>query len=201
MTVVNRYCTLTDIKSRHDLDLKDDTDRDTALEQMIEAASRWIDTTCGRRFYAAAETRYFTAEYADLLFLPDLLSVTTLKTDDDNDRVYETTWTTADYDLEPYNAPYDIPPGPYTMLHVTDNGDYVFPTRVRKGVQIVGSWGYSSTTPDAINEACMLLTWRLYKRNDAVFGVSGNTQLGQINLTIPRDEDVTRLLEPFKRVV
>ena len=266
MAVANGYCTLTDIKNRHSLTVTDTT-RDAGIEQMIEAASRWIDNQTGRQFYSQIATRYFTAECETRCSVTDLLTVTSLKTDDSGDRTYSDTWATTDYDLMPYNYT------PYLWLEISNQGNYVFP-RTSKGVQIVGRWGYSETsttststlaedldasetgvdvsagtafttgqiiridsedmlitviatntltvrraqngtagathtsgaaiaviTPlDAIEEACVLLTWRLYKRNDAVFGVSGNTQLGAINLTIPRDEDVARLLAPYGKL-
>lgn len=200
MTLTNSYCTLTDLKNRIDQALPTDATRDAYMEQMIEAASRRIDGYCLRRFYAATETHYFRPEHSDLLFVPDLLTVTTLKTDEDGDRTYEITWATTDYDLEPYDAPYASPPGPYTMISITPNGNYTFP-RIKKGVQIVGSWGFAATTPDAINEACVMLSHRLYKRKDAVFGVAGANQFGTISMKVPVDADIEALLAPYRRVL
>jgi hypothetical protein len=189
MAITNGYATLDELKNRHSESVTDTT-RDGILEAIIEAASRWIDNTTGRQFYATSATRYFTAQDACQCDVSDLLTVTTLKTDEDGDRTYEVTWATTDYDLMPYNYT------PYLWLETTPNGNYYFPL-TRKGVQIVGTWGYASATPDIINEACLLISWRLFKRNEAVFGVSGNNQLGQINLTIPKDEDVARMLAPY----
>jgi hypothetical protein len=41
---------------------------------------------------------------------------------------------------------------------------------------------------------------RLAKRKDAVLGVSGPTQLGQITVKVPVDDDIARLLATYKRV-
>jgi hypothetical protein len=199
MTVTNGYCTLQELKDRQAITGTDAT-RDAYLEDMIEASSRWIDGHTGRRFYAASETRYFSGQYFDLLFVDDLLSVTTLKTDEDGDRTYEITWATTDYDLEPYNATVANPPGPYTMIRISPSGNYIFPY-VRKGVQIVGSFGYSSSAPHDIREACLLLSARFWKRKDTILGVSANTQLGQLTIKVPEDKDILALLEPFKRLV
>lgn len=265
MSAVNGYCTLAEMKARMDVTTTDTT-RDAFIEQMIEAASRWIDQHTGRHFYALTATRYFTTDDSLALRVPDLASVTTLATDEDGDRTYETTWAATDYDLLPYNDP------PYQWLEVAPNGLNVFPA-VRRGVQIAGVWGWPVTvtvagttlaedldtsetevdvvsgaalsggqtiridsedmrvesiatntltvvrgingttaathdtgaaisilTPlDAIQEACLLLTARLYKRKDAVFGVAGNIALGQIAMTVPEDRDALALLAPYVR--
>lgn len=193
MAIQNGYCTLTEIKAR--LDITDTAD-DTILENIVEAASRHIDGYCNRRFYAASETRYFTPDAIDWLFVDDLLTVTTFKTDEDADRVYETTWATTDYDLEPVNATYTGEP--YTMVTLPPTTRYAFPSHAR-AVQIVGSFGYASTTPDAINEACLLIAARLFKRKDAPFGVTGTAELGQLQVLPGEDQDAKRLLAPYRR--
>ncbi len=179
-------------------DISNDEEDDSILENAVEAASRWIDHWTGRRFYAASETRYYTAEYADTLFVDDLLSVTTLKTDDDGDRTYENTWATADYDLMPFNATLESQPEPFTWLEITPEGDFSFAT-IAKGVEIVGSFGYASTTPPAIVKACLLYAARLVKRKDVLFGVLGPASLGQIRLDIKPDKDVVALLRTYLR--
>jgi hypothetical protein len=199
MAVTNGYCTLQELKDRQAITTVDAT-RDTYLEDMIEAASRWIDNHTGRRFYAATETRYYSPRWTDLILVDDLLGVTTLKTDEDGDRTYEVTWAATDYDLEPYNAPLLSPPGPYFMIRVTPQGLYSFPGQT-KSVQIAGSWGYASAAPEAVKEACLLLSARLWKRKDVILGVSATTQLGPLMLKVPEDKDIIALLEPFRRIV
>lgn len=180
-------------------DVSDDETADSILEDAIEAASRAIDNHTGRRFYAASETRYYTARDPRCLYIDDLLSVTTLKTDDDGDRVYESTWTTSDYDLMPFNATLETPPAPYSWIETTPNGDQSFPVEVAKGVEVAGSFGYASTAPDIIRYACLMLSSRLYKRRDSVFGVAGFADLGEVRLSIPEDGDIVKILAPFKR--
>lgn len=191
MSITNGYATLAEIKARLGIPTADTAD-DTVLEAVIEAASRAIDNETGRVFYATTATKYFRADDGDLLFIPDLLSVTTLKTDSDGDRTYETTWATTDYDLEPYND------APYTRIRLTPSGRYSFPTHA-KGVEIAGSWGYNATGsyPDAINEACLILASRLFKRKDAPFGVAGTAEMGQLRIG-KTDPDVAGLLYPYR---
>jgi hypothetical protein len=180
------------LKARFDVESVD-ASRDSFMEDIIEAASRWIDQYTGRVFYATSEARYFTAESSVMVRITDLLSVTTLKTDDDGDRTYETTWASTDYDLMPYN---DVP---YQWIEAAPNGVNLF-TGMRRGVEINGSWGYASTAPHAVREACLLYAARLYKRKDAVLGVAGPSAMGQIVVPVPSDKDVERLLSSFVRV-
>lgn len=192
MAITNGYCTLAEFYERYGtISAADaDTARDAKIEDHIEAASRWIDNETGRQFFASTDTRYFTAESSTRLKVSDLLSVTTLKTDEDGDRTYEVTWETTDYDLMPFNYT------PYQWLEVTPNGDYYFPL-VRGGVEIAGSWGYTSTTPPAIKEACLLQASRLYMREKAVLGVAGTTSLGTQTVKTPKDEDIRALIKAY----
>ncbi len=193
MAITNGYATLAEIKAR--LGITDTTD-DTILESVVEAISRMIDDYCARHFYQSSTTRYFTAEWGDLLRVPDLVSVSSLKTDDDGDRVYETVWATSDYDLVPYNA--SELSKPYTRIEVTPNGNYSFPT-TPKGVEIIGTWGWPAI-PKPIKEACLLQAQILFKRKDAIFGVIGGGELGQPLRITGLDPQVQRLLAPFRRV-
>lgn len=190
MAITDGYATLDELKGRLDIL---DSDTDAVLSQVIEAASRAIDGWCGRHFYAETATKTVTAEYAGAVFLPDdLISLTTLVTDDSADRTYGTTWTTDDYDLEPDSGP------PYTSILVSPVGSYAFPTG-RRGVRITGSWGYAATAPHAIREACLLVASRYYLRKDAPFGVTGSPDVGQLQTISRIDPDVKELVMPYRR--
>lgn len=186
------YATMTELKAR--LDITDSTD-DDMLDNALAAASRWIDQYCGRRFDYTTETRYYTAEEGDLIRVDDLVSVTTLSCDEDEDRTYETTWTTDDYDLLPYNAALEN--RPYTQLEVSPTGSYYFPTGV-KGVKVVGVFGWP-TIPGPVKEACLLLSAGLFKRKDAVFGVLGTVDTGMVRIA-GLDAQVQQLLMPYRKM-
>lgn len=190
--------TLVDEAAGDTITISDVTEQesDAQLESVIEAISRWIDFATERRFYAASETRYYTAEWSDSLDIDDLLSVTTLKTDDGS-RAYGATWLTTDYDLAPFNAVLDGKP--YTLIEIAPAGAQSFPL-LSKGVELVGSFGYSVTAPAGIVEACLLAGERLARRKDAIFGVTGSGGLGQLRAILDSDPDVARLLAPFKRL-
>ena len=198
MSITNGYCTLAELRAQVAITDAEDTTDDSVLEQRIEAVSRAIDYLTGRRFYTTAsdETRYYTARHMTKFKCPDdIVSITTLTTDDDGDRVYETTWTTNDYDLLPFNAALDSKP--YTEIEITPNGTYSFPT-TRKGVKTVGKFGYA-TTPPSIASTCVLAAQRLFKRRDVPFGVLSVGSLGQIAHILERDPDVMLALSLFMR--
>ena len=107
--MVNHYATRDDVKAQAGIS---DTTDDAVLDRIIEAVSREIDGYCGRWFYPIVQTRYYRGLAASRVLVDDLLSVTTLKADDDGDRTYGTTWATTDYDLLPFNAANEQPRSP-----------------------------------------------------------------------------------------
>jgi hypothetical protein len=198
MTITNGYATIAEFKSRfYPVGIVDITD-DAVIEAIIEAVSRLIDERTGRRFYknTTDETRYYTAQRGDELIVDDLVSITTLKTDEDGDRTYETTWAATDYDLLPYNAALDGKP--YFMIQTSPNGDYSFPL-VEKGIQISGVFGWPAV-PKMIKEACLIQSSRLFKRKDAPFGVTGTAEMGQLSVIARLDPDVTILVDPYRHL-
>ncbi len=195
MAITNGYATLVEIKARLGI-VTGDTADDTKLESVVEGISRAIDNHCGRRFYldGSDATRYFTPEFADLLYVGDLVSVTSLFTDEDGDRTYERTWAATDYDLEPFNAALDS--WPYTTILTTPKGLYTFPVGISKGVKMVSKWGWPAV-PKPIAEACLLAGEKLFKRKDAIFGVVGSPEMGVLKQMMRDDPDLAILLEPY----
>ena len=130
------YATLAQLKA--ELNIADTTD-DARLLRKLETASRAIDEPewgCGRHFYLLTATRYYTPEHSRRLLIDDLLSVTTLKTDDDGDLDYDYTWDSGDYLLEPFNE------YPRTQIRVHPDGNYTFPAGRPKSVELAGECGY-----------------------------------------------------------
>ena len=173
------------------------------IQRLLTATSRSIDDYTGRRFYTTSsdETRYFTFDPDEVdgsLWVGDLLSVTTLKTDDEADRTYGTTWTTDDYDLLPANAALDSEP--YTHVRRSPLGDYSFPSTV-KGVQIVGLFGYSNVTDPAdtiaiVKEACLE---QLRMDFDNAGGPQAwRTALGGAGGSVVLHPDIKRKLDPLR---
>lgn len=192
MPITNGYCTLAEVKSA--LRITDSTD-DTLLENAVEGASRRIDGYCGRFFYTQSATINLFAKDIYLLQLEnDLVSITTLKTDNDGDGTYETTWTAnTDYMFQPTNTA--LQSRPYNRILAV--GGKTFPIMVQPqlpGVQINGSWGWSAV-PDDVREACVLLTMRGFARYNAALGVVGFADMAIQVRSI--DPDVRDMLSPY----
>ena len=192
------YCSIPEARARLGIVNAMDTGDDGKLVSIIDAVSALIDNYCGRRFYADADdvTRYFTAEYSDHLDADDLVSVTTLAIDNGS-RTWPTTWLAADYDLTPHNAVLDG--RPYAAIESTPSGRFSFPVGVAKSVKVVGKWGWPAI-PAPIREACLLQVERLFKRGDAIFGVAGSGELGQMVVISSLDPDVKLLLSGYKKL-
>jgi hypothetical protein len=184
MAVTNGYATL--VEARERMSISDSGD-DNLLETVITAASRWIDDHTGRRFYSGTATRLYTASSPYSLAVDELTAVTTLKTDEDGDRVYETTWATTDYYLLPLNAVADGTP--YDRIEVDQvSGTRRFPTGVPGGIQLVAAFGYgASGAPPLVKEACLRLVERFYSLRTAPLGVTGTAELGTLRIVSDRD--------------
>jgi hypothetical protein len=202
MAITNGYVTLPELKARlyhANPNLQQDPLDDAGLERVIEAVSRWIDADRGRRFYAATETRYYTAYQSTHLNVDDLLSVTSIKTDPDGNGTYTYTWATTDYQLAPYNET------PYTSIETSPVGYYRFSVNneFRTRVQVIGSFGYCTLAncPPAIKEACILACLRVWSRKDLIFGMAGSAELGTLQAVTPltRDGELRALLSTVKK--
>ncbi len=144
------YASIADVKGI--LGISATTD-DTMIRKQVEAASRAIDNYCNRTFVTQTATKYFNG--ANVLWIPDLLTVTTLKTDEDGDGTYENTYQVAtepiDYYLYGVGLEDTLNTFPKIRIETSVYGDYGgFATGCKKGVQIAGVWGYGdgiSATP------------------------------------------------------
>lgn len=210
------YCTATEIKD-HLIDSQLDNTYDTILATLATRASRAIDRFTKRPAGAYAVTVDST-RYFDGVDCPDLLvdelaaaptSVSVAESGDvDNSAgtggTY-TLWSADDYLLWPYNAP-----GlglPYEALII----DRMYGTKsvwytYRKGVKIVGKFGYSQTPPEEIKEATIMQAIKWFKRGQqALMDTSANPTFQQMPygvVTVERlDPDIQLLLQHFVRVV
>lgn len=187
------YIDLADYKVDHGIS---DTSTDATLTRLITRASRAVDRFCFREpggFAAQTLTKYLDVTRSSdgraraALVVPPLLSVTTLKTDEDGDGVFEVTWTAlTDYILYPLNNT------PKLEIRVNASaGRYTFPLGQRR-VEIVGSWGEATTVPEPIAEAVDLQVSRWRWRMRAPEGVAGN-EAGIVELK-DLDPDVQSIL-------
>jgi len=191
------YATLAQFKAA--VGITDSTD-DTALQAVLDATDTLIDLYCDRKtgFGTATETRYYTAEDYEYVLTDDLVSVTTLQTDDDANGTYETTWTSGtDYVLAPRNAALDG--FPYTEIDTSVTWPRNFPKDVYLGVKVVGVFGFPSV-PAAVKQAEIIQAGAVWNSRTAPFGVIGSADLGGIlRMSRALHPEAALILEPYRK--
>lgn len=197
MAITNGYASLNEVKAA--LRITDSVD-DSLLEMAVESASRLIDGHAARQFYSSGTAvRYFVAQDDFVVEVDDLANGTvTIQTAQDADGVYDTTWLTDDYQLEPLNGILDGIAWPYNQIRAV--GDYLWPISGGEAlIKVTGVWGWPSV-PIAIKQACIIQASRIFKRLDSPLGVAGFGDLGAIRVTRDLDPDVAQLVMPYKRM-
>lgn len=210
--LVNAYCSDADVRSQ----MKDPTAKldGELIEKAINASSRAVDRWCSGGFAVAAPRRFWrdaavtvktwVADDPTMVWVEDISTLTGLivKTDDDGDGVFETTWTIGvDYQVEPLNggvvAPDDTAT-PFAFWRIVATGWRRFPVFDRRaGVQVTARYGWSAV-PDEISQATLLKSVSLFLRKDAPFGVAGVNDFGPVRIS-RSDPDVCDLLSAYKK--
>ena len=194
MAITNGYCSLAELKAS--LRIVDEVD-DALLELAIESASREIDSACERQFFQTSATRIYAPRDSYITDTDDIVSVTTIKSSSAADGVFDTTWTSSDYQLEPLNGLAGGIAVPYSNIRAV--GSYLFPTVGGEAtVQIVGTFGFASV-PTAIKQATVILASRIFKRNDSPLGVAGFGDIGVVRVS-RLDPDVEMMIASYKKV-
>lgn len=167
----NAYVELEEFKKTAELTGTSFSDND--IQTALIAASRGIDEAFGRRFYAdtdANQIRYYSPKSAVWLAIDDLVTLTSLDTDQTGDGTFSNTWTVnTDFMLEPLNAAADSIP--YQSIRVNPRSSIYFPTVYPRTVRVTGKFGWASV-PAGIKTATTLVAARLVKRTrEAPFGI------------------------------
>ncbi len=145
--VINTYGTLDQLKARVGIT---GASSDSSLWYALHGASRGIDGWCGRQFFALLAVRLFDVDDPTGSYVPDLVSVASLREDADRDRVFEVTRTEADHLLYPLNAtPLADWGRPHTRVVADPNGPLPSFTVGRSAVQVDGEWGFRSVFTDS----------------------------------------------------
>jgi hypothetical protein len=191
------YASLSQFKAA--VGITDSTD-DTALQNVLDATDTLIDLHCDRKtgFGTASETRYYTPENYNYVLVDDLVSVTTLQTDDNADGTYETTWSSAtDYKLAPINAALDG--WPYDVIETSVTVPRSFPKNVYLGLKLSGVFGFPSV-PAAVTQAAIIQANAVWSSRTAPFAVVGSQDLGGIlRMTRALHPEAALILEPYRR--
>lgn len=204
MSVTNGYCSLAELKTR--LSISDTVD-DTALELGIESASRAIDGWCSRKFWLDNSTSAQTFRLDRGVYAPGVIWIEdfdpgtppTVKSDDDADGTYETTWTAGtDYVLEPLNPSFyeSTPQNQIRLL----GSRFIRPSwRGRAQLQVTAKWGWPAV-PTAVKHACEIVAVDLFKSKDAPFGVAGAAEFGVLRIRSDIAGQAKMLLTPYRRI-
>lgn len=195
MAITNGYTTLAIFKGFALPGTGTDATDDGVIEQIIESVSRYIDQATRRRFYATTATRLFDVpDGRDLWLDDDLLAVTTLTNGDG------VVLTASDYKLLPYNG------APYYVIRLVQSSGLAWENDAdgdSEGViSVAGSWGFSSTTPADIAEACLLISRNIYRgRSGETAGAATVTGAGVV--ITPRDVPplAADILKKYTRLV
>lgn len=172
----------------------------------INVASRAIDAYCDRQFWLnpTAIARTYMPKSLYSITVDDIGTTDGLivATDASGDGTFETVWTTGDYQLLPYNAPYDGPePEPWTCIRAV--GAHTFPwlagTYLRRvdRIQITARWGWPAV-PEAVRQATLIKAAQIFHRKNSPQGVMAFDEFGAVRVGRGEDGDVTRLLAPYR---
>ena len=161
------YVTLDDVRTHGDFSASDTVDNGR-LEALIPSAQAAIDAWCKTTFEVSSDdTKYFDAvDDTDKLTLYltgrhgyEWLAAITSITNGDG-----TTVTSDQYVTEPRNQ---FPVYAIT-LKSSSNISWTYTTDSENAIAIEGRWGYSTTVPDSIQLACIMLVLHWYRGEDQV---------------------------------
>lgn len=197
----NAYVELEEFKSTAELTGTSFSDQD--ILTALVAASRGIDQAFGRRFYPdidANQIRYYTPQSPRWLAIDDLITFTSLATDQTGNGTFSNTWAqNVDFVLEPLNAVADGTP--FTSVCANARSSLYFPTTYPRTVKLTGKFGWASV-PAGIKDATTIVAARLVKVTReapfgiASFGLDGNAVRAA---TIMRSPEFAFLAEAYSR--
>lgn len=191
------YASLADLKSAIRVT---DTDSDTLLQIVLDAATSAIDDHCGRTFtpstggattrkYAPVNGRVVVDDIYDPTGLVIAVAGVNLAAAVPN--------VSAGYVLTPENA---IAMGePITGFYYTAYTLAPWPLLrfyERASVYVTSQyWGYAAVTPPAVKYACVLQASRWFARRNSPYGIAGSPDMGsELRLLAKLDADVAVLL-------
>ena len=192
------YATLAQVKAA--LRITDSVD-DTLIEMARESASDLIDGYTGRTFTTSETVTRVFAPADDYVLQTDDIAGTalTITSSTGADGVFDVTWKTTDYQLEPLNGVSNGQAVPFTRIRAIQ--DYLWPTAGGEAtVRVTGVYGFPSV-PIVVTQATVLQASRIFTRLQSPLGVAGFGEMGVVRVTRALDPDVAALVEPYRRIV
>ena len=199
MAITNGYATLALVKTAARVT---DSIDDTLFELAIESSSRLIDGHCQRHFYVTgSESRIYAADDSFACTIDDVAGTAiTVQTSSGIDGVYDQTWASTDFQLQPLNRVSAGLKFPVNKLIATNN--YLFPVDPigEAAVKVTATFGFATAIPTDVQQACVLMSLRQYKRYDSPLGVAGFGDMGAVRVS-RIDPDIQSMLAPYRRNV
>lgn len=196
------YCSLDE--ARNWVGVGDSAD-DPEFTAALNAASSSIDKFCGQTFdqpSGTASARLFHAynwSFVDIGAMRSVVGDTTgmtVKTDDNDDGTFETTWSASDWYTEPLSGVGPDGRTGWPVTRIVSTGDRSFPTRTRRpSVEVTAIWGWSAV-PAEVKLACQMLTVAWHHRRVTVAGQGGFENF--FASSIRDDTTIQDLLEPYR---
>lgn len=198
------YITLVNVKSRIE---KAGVEDDAVISAIITSASLAIDRYCNRPdgFVALtnATARIYPGSGKDVQRIDECTAITLVEVKDSvTDDTY-VSWAATDW--IPFRGDVEKPDfnrTPYTHLMTDLNGGYSdftcgnYSRRAVPTVRVTAKWGYATTVPGPIQEACAALTARWYKRYQSAWAdTQGNADLGILLYRQVLDPDIQMMLK------
>lgn len=183
VTQARFYTSVEQLKSR--LGITDTAD-DFECQLAVQGAAAWIEQFTGRFFWQEAGVRTYRNHSIYDMDIDDVVSVSGLATDTTGDGVYDTVWTSGQYQLEvtehEYNTASKGEPWPYTKIQAlgVPGGlylPYVWAWSSQNRVQVTGTFGWPAV-PVLVRQASLQLASDYLKLKDAPFGIVGLAEMG-----------------------
>lgn len=187
-----------------------DTTDDDRLEVAADAATQMIQAFCDRYFFSSttATTRVYVASTPWLVEVDDVATTTALvvRSDEDEDGVFETTWAATDFQLEPLNGQLSGLDWPFTRLRAIRSREWPI-DGPQALVQITARFGWRTDNPTAaatyiphpVEQAAQIQAVSLYKSADAPLGIAGFGDIGIMRLRQAMHPVAAALLAPYRR--
>ena len=192
------YATLAQVKAA--LRITDTVD-DALIEMARVSASDLIDGYTGRTFDTSGTVTRVFAPADDYVLQTDDIAGTalTITSSTGADGVFDVTWKTSDYQLEPLNGVSNGQAVPFTRIRAVQ--DYLWPTAGGEAtVRVTGVYGFASV-PTVVTQATVLQSSRIFSRLQSPLGIAGFGEMGVVRVTRALDPDVAALVEPYRRIV
>lgn len=173
----------------------ENSDSNENIQRALDAATEWIDGYTGRVFgVATTGVRLFDPRDAWRLTVPDVSTITELAVDSACDGTFATVIASTQYQLYPLNVGQPGVHGRYREIRLRWSTTRAF--CCGEQVRVTGTWGYGSV-PSSVEECCILLANRYFRRPAAPFGVIQAPESGEIARLPQNDPDVKSLLADF----